>query len=442
MRQTVHLASEPAAALGRAARGFGIDGMAVALAAPGRRALWTFGESRAGSGHLVDARTWFSVASLGKHVTAAAVLDLASGGALDLRAPIGRYLPDVPTAWSDRSVLALLHHTSGLPEYLAYRPDEAVPSARSDFMATYGSLAAAFGEGEGWIYTNTNYILAGMLVAQLRGAPYAEAVESLFDRVGCDGGAKVAGPDWARRVNEEPAMAGVPDPGSARREVIGDGDICFTPAGALAWLEGLLDGRLLDAEQTSEMFAPAQQRTGRPALYGCGWFLEPLRGAMLAHHGGHFDGWTAMGILHPGLGSGVVAMCNQAPGHTRHIRYLAQLALEAFCPGSTPLCLPVIEEDDPALAARIRAQLLRAPGAAPEMSGLADELRRVAEHGSAVRTVPNLNTGVEPDDFELVERHAQPGGQWRRYRLHHADRVEHVFVGVTPQGLLHWAWGL
>jgi D-alanyl-D-alanine carboxypeptidase len=440
MRVNSPFPPDHAAALTTAARHFGVPGLAIAALAPGRQALLLHG-ARAPGAPAVDEKTWFSVASLGKHVTAAAVLDLAQHGQLTLTDPIGRHLPDVPGPWADRSVISLLRHSSGLAEYLTPSPQDLVPTSRRAFMARYASLAPAFGEGAGWTYANTNYILLGMLVAQAGGTSYAKVAEALFKRVVC-GGATVAGPAWARLANADLTRAGASDPDSVAREVIGDGDVCFTPPGAMRWLEALLDGGLLDATHETLMFSPGPLATGRTSGYGCGWFVEPLGDATIAHHGGHFDGWTAMGIVNRARGSAVIAMCNQAPGHTRAIRHLAQAALEAFAPGSTPLSLPVIADPDPVLTERIRGQLLRDPGTAPDLSCLADELLRVAEHGSPVRTVPSLFIGTQPLAFELVQHQREPTHAWRRYRLSYADRTEHVLVGTTPEGLIHWAWPL
>ena len=438
MRTTIPFPPDRADALVRSARAFGIPGLALAVLAPGRKALLLGGVTAPG-GRPVDEFTWFSVASLGKHVTAAAVLDLAQCGRVNLTEPIGHYLPDVPAAWAGRSVLALLRHSSGLAEYLTAAPEEPVPATRSGFMARYATLAPAFDEGAGWMYTNTNYILLGMLVAQACGGSYADAVQALFQRAGC-AGAAVAGPAWARLANEDAAHAGASDPDTTTREVIGDGDVCFTPAGALRWLEVLLDGGLLDKQHERLMFAAGPMATGRLSGYGCGWFVEQMGDATIAHHAGHFDGWTAMAIVNWSCGSGVVAMCNLAPGHTRAIRHLAQSALEAFAPGSTPLSLPVMADPAPALTQRIRSQLLREPGTTPDLSFLAAELRRVAEHGSPLRTVPNLFTGVPPQGFELVQRQAQDTHTWHRYRLTYPDRVEHVLVGTTSDRRIFWAW--
>lgn len=440
MHEQTPLPPALAATLTDKAREFGIPGLAISLVAPGRHSIFTTGVEASGSERPVTVNTWFSVASLGKHVTACAVLDLAQAGALDLEAPIGRYLADVPAAWSRRSVISLLRHTSGLPEYLAYTEAETVPERRDEFMRTYGAMAAAFELDEGWIYTNTNYILLGFLIAQLARRPYAAAVQSLFDRAGCVG-ATVASPQWTREANAQGLGLSGRDAASARREVIGDGDISFTAQGALGWLQALLGDQLLSSASMTTMFSPGLLRTSRPSPYGCGWFVDTLRGATIGHHAGHYDGWTAMAILAPAQACGVVAMCNLAPGNTRAVRYLAQLCLEGAAPGSTPLSLAPIADDSPGLSAMVKTQLFR-NGTALDPSCFAEELLHVVAHGSAVRNVINLWTGVEPLSFELVEQQRQATHRLRRYRIRYTDRVEHLLVGITPEDKIYWAWPL
>ncbi len=440
MPETTPLPPTLAATLSKKAHEFGIPGLAVCLLAPGRKSVFTTGVEAAGSDRQVTGNTWFSVASLGKHVTACAVLDLAQAGAVDLAAPIGRYLVDLPAAWSQRPVLSLLRHTSGLPEYLAYTEAETVPERRASFMQIYGAMATAFEPDEGWIYTNTNYILLGFLIAQVAGRSYAAAVQSLFDRFGCVG-ATVASPQWTREANAQSLGMAGRDAASARREVIGDGDISFTSQGALAWLQALLSGQLLSAPSMATMFSPAPLRTSRPSPYGCGWFVDTLRGSTIGHHAGHYDGWTAMSCLAPAQGCGVIVMSNLAPGNTRAVRYLAQLALEGYAPGSTPLSLAPIPDDAPALTAMASAQLFR-NGTALDQGCFAEELLHVVAHGSAVRNVINLWTGVEPLAFELVEQQQHPTHRLRRYRVRYRDRVEHLLVGTTPAHKIYWAWPL
>jgi hypothetical protein len=251
----------------------------------------------------------------------------------------------------------------------------------------------------------------------------------------------VASPQWTRDANVQGLGPAGRDGASAQREVIGDGDISFTAQGALVWLQALLGQRLLSAASMNTMLAPAPLRTSRPSPYGCGWFVDTLRGSDIVHHAGHYDGWTAMAVLAPVQGCGVVAMCNLAPRNTRAVRYLAQLALESFAPGSTPLSLHPIADDSPALTARIKSQLFR-NGTALDRDCFADELLHVVAHGSAVRNVINLWTGVEPLAFDLVEQQRHATHSLRRYRICYPERVEHLQVGTTPQDKIYWAWPL
>ena len=440
MRINTPFSAKQAHALAQSAKDFNIPGLAIAVIAPGKKALMLHGVTSI-AGRAVNERSWFSIASVGKHFTATALLELAMRQRVDLSKPIGHYLTDVPSGWANRSILSLLRHSSGLAEYLSAAPEEPIPADRSSFMARYSSLSPAFNEGTGWMYTNTNYILLGMLIAQLHGSNYADALHNLFGKFDC-GGATVASPSWARQANENDLFAASIDLESAKREVIGDGDVCLTPNGALIWLEQLVDGGLLDSQHHSLMFTAGPIATGRPSGYGCGWFIEPMDGETIAHHGGHFDGWTAMTILNRSKGSGVIAMCNLAPGNTRAIRHIAQTALESFAPGSTALSLNAMSDTAPELTQRIRTQLLREPNSAPNSEYLADELRLVAEHGSPVRSVPNLFAGEQPMGFDLVQRQSHETHTWHRYRLTYPNRIEHVLVGTSPEGRIFWAWPL
>lgn len=423
---------------------FGIDGLAIALVAPGRDTLLHFGvESKAGASPVTE-RSWFSIGSVGKQFTAMTVLALAAEGRIDLDAAIGDHMSDVPAAWQDRTVHSLMTHTSGLAEYLDYTTGETVPTARAEFMRAYRHLAPAFDEAAGWMYSNTNYILLGFLIAQASGLPYAEAVASrLFAPIGTND-IVVGRPEWARTLDtgrpDDPR-----DPEFADREVAGDGDILMTSTGALEWLRALVGGdgaTLLDASSRVRMAAPAPLSTGRLSPYGCGWFVDRLRGEPLLYHGGHFDGWTAMALIAPARGSGVIVMCNIAPGNTRAVRYLAQVALEGWESGTTPLGLPHVDDDEPALARIARSVLLRPPGIDLDIDRLAEELRLVSAHGDPVRVVPNLWSGVEPDGFDLVERYGDDRNRMRRYRLAYPDRIEHALIGFTARERVFWAWPL
>lgn len=429
-----------AALLDADARTFGVHGMAVAVVTPGRCAFHLFGVEAPESTRLVGTDTWFSLASVAKHATALATLALAQEGLVDITAPIGRYLGDLPPAWADRGIDSLMRHTSGLPEYLSHVEDVNVPDRRDTFLARYGGLEPVFAEGEGWLYSNTNYILLAFLVAHVRKTSFAADVQRIVDRLEGEGIA-IASPRWTREANLGRLGPRGRDEASMRREVIGDGDLSLTVLGAATWLEALLSGAVLAEPWRSRMWSPALLASGRPAPYGCGWFVERIGNEPICHHAGHYDGWSAMAYLAPARGAGVIAMCNLAPGNTRAMRYLAQKSLEAMAPGSTPLALAPIADDVPALTATARTQLLR-DGDVLDRRCFADELLRVASRGGAVRNVINVWAGSAPLRFDLVEEQRAATHRFRRYRLAYPERTEHLLVGTTPEDTIFWAWPL
>lgn len=137
----------------------------------------------------------FRIGSVTKSFVAAVVLQLAGEGRLRLDDPIGRYLPGVVRDADAVSVRQVLHHTSGVYDYTEdprVLEDPADPAALERWLSTgrwrtwspAGLVAVAddpghapyFPPGTGWRYSNTDYLLAGLLIQKVTGHPYAEEV--------------------------------------------------------------------------------------------------------------------------------------------------------------------------------------------------------------------------------------------------------------------------
>jgi D-alanyl-D-alanine carboxypeptidase len=130
--------------------------------------------------------TLFQMGSTSKSFAAAVVLQLEAAGRLSLDDTIGKWLPQYP-AWKDVSVRRLLNMTSGIPNYSeteaisrawvdeptrGFKAEELVklayPTGRNDLPPTTG-----------YHYSNTNYVLAGMIAAKAGGLPYADLVREM-----------------------------------------------------------------------------------------------------------------------------------------------------------------------------------------------------------------------------------------------------------------------
>ncbi len=269
----------------------------------------------------VDGRV--RVGSNTKTFTAVVVLQLVGEGKVDLDAPIETYLPGLIRGEGIDgrriSVRQLLQHTSGLPSYTSFLRDGLLP-----FQHTYFSprqlldlgLAqrASFAPGGSWEYSNTNFLVAGLLVEKVTGRPFIEEVtrrtidridlrETSFPNVGDE---TIRGPHPRGYHRDDPAkpLTDVTrlDPSFGWAA----GQLISTPSDTNRFFAALLDGKLLKPKQLEQMRttvpAPAM---GTGVRYGLSLISTPLScGGLAWGHGGDITGYsTANGATDDGRGA-------------------------------------------------------------------------------------------------------------------------------------------
>jgi len=120
--------------------------------------------------------------SIAKTMTAAAVLQLAAQGRLDLEAPVSKYVAAYPHAAT--RVRHLIAHAAGLPDYDAFDRRFGVGKLRSNAMqleaVASGQLAPAFAPGSAFNYDNAAYDTAALVIEAVAGVPYAKYLEREF----------------------------------------------------------------------------------------------------------------------------------------------------------------------------------------------------------------------------------------------------------------------
>ncbi|HEY8921880.1 MAG TPA: serine hydrolase domain-containing protein, partial [Candidatus Limnocylindria bacterium] len=168
------------AAVDRAREAFGLTSVAVGVSADARLG-WSgaSGPPRDGSSAPLSGTTPFAIASVTKTFTAAIVLQLVDEGRVNLDAAVNDYLPELTIA-RGVTVRQLLSHTSGIADLLApMRERLNAEPARiwqpAEVLALLGP--SIFAPGTSWAYSNTNYLIAGMLVERVTGHPFADELE-------------------------------------------------------------------------------------------------------------------------------------------------------------------------------------------------------------------------------------------------------------------------
>ena len=173
------------------ARELGVPGALVLLRTPQGEYTVTYGTTELGTTRPPRADTHFRIASVTKTMTAAVILQLAQEGKLRLDQAVARYVPGVPNG--DGITLAqLLEMRSGLysftdaPELAARMDDDPTRVwAPQELLAIAFAQPPMFPPGSEYYYSNTNYVLLGLIIELLDGRPVATAFEErLFAPLG------------------------------------------------------------------------------------------------------------------------------------------------------------------------------------------------------------------------------------------------------------------
>lgn len=173
------------ARLARLRTKYGLPGVSAAiLFADGSIWRGTAGDADVATGVPVTPDTSFSVASVSKTFTAALILALVEDGRLSLDGAAKGYLPSLPIN-PTITVRQLLDHTSGLRDfYFGAGVDHALlskPARVWDPARSFKYVGKPFSKpGVEWHYSNTNYLVLGMLAEAVGGAPEADQLRDRF----------------------------------------------------------------------------------------------------------------------------------------------------------------------------------------------------------------------------------------------------------------------
>lgn len=293
-KEDAYISAEAASHFFRGVVLVGIDGKVVFEKAYG------FGDEEWGAPNTIH--TKFRIASLGKQFTAACILLLQERGRLNVHDPISRYLPGLPAAWQAITVHQLLTHTSGIynytssPEFPKIRRTGATPQQMIELVT---DKPLDFTPGTNWSYSNTGYILLGMIIQKVSNQSYADFLKTnIFDPLGMS----ESGYDTATSIIKERASGyDVIDGHLANADFI-DMRIPFSAGGIYStvedmyrWNEALAEnGKLLSRDSLKQMFTEFPEAVHEGQHYGYGVVISRLKfGKLLYYHGGGVEGFSS-----------------------------------------------------------------------------------------------------------------------------------------------------
>lgn len=268
------------------------------------------------TGQKAEPSTTYRIGSVSKQFTAALVLKLVDRGRLSLTDSIGRYLTGLRPEWKAITVEQLLNHTSGLPrDYLdVSRAMEDMSAEALIALAARDTLMSAPGTANA--YSNTGYMLLGVLAAKLYGKPYAAALRDeiarplgLVSLTTCD----EADPAHAAAGYVRLSDGSTAPPNEQHlSQTVGPGGICATAGDLAKWNRALHGGRVVSAASYTAMTTP--RGVAAKVRYGFGLSVVPAPwGSPALLHDGQTHGFSSHNGWYPAESLSVTLLYNARP---------------------------------------------------------------------------------------------------------------------------------
>jgi D-alanyl-D-alanine carboxypeptidase len=289
----------------------------------GRTAIVASGQADETAGVALSTDDRFRIGSITKTFVAVLVLQLQADGRVQLTDKLSSYLPEAPHA-DQVSIRQLLDHTSGLADF-AVQPRYALailtlpgrPWTAEETIDVVADQPLNFEPGSRWDYSNTNYVLLGMLAEHVAGKPIAQLLrERIYQPLGLDD-------TFLEQEEDAPPMR---VPGHFDLNGDGESETILAPrytaivtsgaaagglsASALDVLDfgsGLWGGQLLDQDSLADMLLVEKPSTD----YGLGIVRRTFGDREAWGHAGALPGFTAV-FVRAEDGTIAVAMANQS----------------------------------------------------------------------------------------------------------------------------------
>jgi CubicO group peptidase (beta-lactamase class C family) len=336
-----------------------IPGLAVAVVKGDQIVLSKgYGFANIEQGTAVTSQTMFESGSLGKQFTAAAVMLLAESGALKLSESVRTYLPDAPPEWQPITIRNLLSHTSGIPDYTGDALDYRRDYSEADLAKLAYGMKLEFPAGSRWNYSNTGYVMLGIIVSKVTGHPYWEIIsERIF---------KPAGMLTARIISEADlvphrASGYLVENGTFKNQswvspllnTTADGSLLLSLDDLVSWSRVVRQRRILSKASWDEVLSPVTLNSGRTYPYGHGWFIEEVNGHKVEQHGGSWQGFQTQLSRFEGSDLTVIVLANSRTALTMSIANQIAAAVDPALTPPAPPSTP-ITDDNPRITAYAR----------------------------------------------------------------------------------------
>jgi CubicO group peptidase (beta-lactamase class C family) len=282
----------------------------------------------------VKPETIFQTGSVGKQFTATAVMMLVEGGKVSLDDKISKSFPESPAAWKDITVRQLLTHTSGIPDYGS--PTDKMIDLRKDYtedemVRRFAAGKLDFPPGSKWSYSNSGYVILGVLIHRVSGKFYGDFLEEhVFHPLHMDSTHIISEADIVpnraagyRLVNGELKNQEWVAP---KLNTTADGALYTNVLDMAKWDAALTQQTLLKKSSYEEMYTPVRLSDGKTFNYGFGWAIGNANGHAVVGHSGSWQGFHMDFTRYPDDKLSVVVFTNLDSEHSDPTKIVHEIA--------------------------------------------------------------------------------------------------------------------
>ena len=295
----------------------GVPSASIAVVRGGRIVLTkAYGKQFEGQTGPADAKLPYQIASVSKQYTATALQLLADDGKLSLDDTVSKYIAGI-TDGDTITIRQLLSHTSGLRDYW---PQDysfkamATPTGPQGIVDRWAKAPLDFKPGTQWQYSNTGYVVAGMIVEKVSGQPLLQFLQT-----------RVFQPLDIRALDQDKAV-GPGFPQGYLRHALGPvrvetpaapgwlyaaGELAMTPSDLAKWDIARINRTVLPADDWQEQETPVKLTDGKDTGYGLGVEIGKTdSGIPYIEHSGEAVGFLSENIVFPEQKAAVVVLTN------------------------------------------------------------------------------------------------------------------------------------
>jgi CubicO group peptidase (beta-lactamase class C family) len=260
----------------------------------------------------------YAIGSITKEFTAAAVLLLQEGGRLSIDDPAGKWVTGLGPA-AGASIRSLLSHTSGVRDYWPQDydpPDMLKPVNAEEIVRRWANQPLDFPTGTAWQYSNTGYVVAGMIAEKVAGESLFQLMRArIFEPLRM---ASVVDFDAAPLPRGDPSgytryALGPPRPAvkEGRGWLFAAGQLAMSASDLARWDIALIERRLLNNASYRDLTTEVRLASGVGTSYGLGVDVELESGRRVLKHGGEVGGFTGENRIYLDDGIAIVVLTNE-----------------------------------------------------------------------------------------------------------------------------------